>query len=243
MTNSVRCLGVAPVSPIDLQKASHLAHRATRLLSRPPQSCDRCSLSSRPQAGVACVASISCILPRLPALAANSAMPCGHLDGMTLRNLEEIHALLQDVPCAGEHSWLGHFAITDGALPRIIGSCHASCPRARCLQAAARVEMTDHHFFFAASFSSSTIARLQRERNPPPRRAHRRCRRTCRRRNCGPSGRSRRPGRRSCIRSRGRPRLRPPRRRRSCARRNVRRPCRGCTPRPRSRRKARRCRR
>ena len=76
-----------------------------------------------------------------------------------------------------------------------------------------------------------------------PRRARRRCRPTCRPRSCGRSGRARRRCRRSCIRSNGRRRLRSRRWRRNCARRSARRRRRGNSTRPRSRRRARCCRR
>ena len=76
-----------------------------------------------------------------------------------------------------------------------------------------------------------------------PRRARRRCRPTCRRRNCARCGRARRRRRRSCIRSSGRRRLRSRRWRRNCARRSARRRRRGNSIRRRSRRTARCCRR
>ena len=82
-----------------------------------------------------------------------------------------------------------------------------------------------------------------RRRSRPPRRAHRRCRPTCRPRNCARWGRARRRRRRSCIRSRDRRRLRPPRSRRNCAPRSARPRRRGNRPRRKSRRRARCCRR
>ena len=53
-----------------------------------------------------------------------------------------------------------------------------------------------------------------------------RCRPTCPRRSCGPSARAPRHDRRSCTRSRGHRRPRPPHRRRCCAPRNALPPCR-----------------
>ena len=76
-----------------------------------------------------------------------------------------------------------------------------------------------------------------------PRPTHRRCRRTCRPRSCGRCDRAPRRCRRSCIRSSGRRRLRPPPWRRNCGPRSARRQCRGNSIRRRSRRTARCCRR
>ena len=91
--------------------------------------------------------------------------------------------------------------------------------------------------------SRSTVSGLhaRRERRRLGR-ARRRCRRSCRRRSSGPSRRGSRRARRSCTRSRDRRRPRRPPARRCCAPRSARPRCPGSTPRPRSRRRAPRCR-